>query len=66
MLVVRRPGYSEADEAALIRETKKRVGEDTGVAIEYVEELPRSANGKLRFVVSELEEGHSTSVGSPA
>jgi phenylacetate-CoA ligase len=52
--VVRGRDYGEADERALLRETVKRVGDDMDVSVEYVEALPRSSTGKLRFVVSEL------------
>jgi phenylacetate-CoA ligase len=52
--VVRGENYGEADEGALLRETAKRVGDDTGIKIEYVSALPRSSTGKLRFVVSEI------------
>jgi phenylacetate-CoA ligase len=50
--IVRGPGYSGADEEALRRELRKRVGEDTQLEVEYHPALERSANGKLRFVVS--------------
>ena len=55
--VVRMPGYTEADEQALLRETRQRVGDEAEVRFEYVDRLERSAIGKLRFVVSELPEG---------
>jgi len=51
------PGYSEADDKALMRETLERVGPDTVVRIEKVAALERSRSGKLRFVVSHLREG---------
>jgi phenylacetate-CoA ligase len=54
--VVRRNDYRDADEEALLRETRKRVGNDMYVRIEYVNSLPRSSAGKLRFVVSEIPE----------
>jgi phenylacetate-CoA ligase len=52
--VVRRPDYGKSDEDALLRETHRRVGEDTTVEIDYVDSLPRSSSGKLRVVVSEV------------
>jgi phenylacetate-CoA ligase len=52
--IVRLPAYTQADEEALLRETRKRVGDDTDVRLEYVERLERSAVGKLRLVVSEV------------
>ena len=55
--VVRAAEYSDADERELLRETRKRVGDDTTVRIEYVPALERSETGKLRFVVSDLAAG---------
>jgi phenylacetate-CoA ligase len=52
--VVRSAGYAHDDEEAIRRETVKRVGDDTNVELQYVEALPRTATGKLRFVVSDL------------
>jgi phenylacetate-CoA ligase len=52
--VVRGRAYREADELALVRETVKRVGQETKLEVEYVDALPRSSNGKLRLVVSEV------------
>jgi phenylacetate-CoA ligase len=52
--VSRLPEYTEADERALMAETRKRVGDGTEVRLEYVERLERSAIGKLRLVVSEI------------
>jgi phenylacetate-CoA ligase len=53
--VVRGHEYSDADEHTLLEETAKRVGTDMRVEIEYVDTLPRTRAGKLRFVVSEVE-----------
>ena len=55
--IVRGSGYREADEQAVVRETVKRVGKETTLEIEYVDALPRSSHGKLRFVVSEVPAG---------
>ena len=41
----------------LLQELRSRIGIDTKVEINYVESLPRSRSGKLRFVVSEIPEG---------
>jgi phenylacetate-CoA ligase len=53
--VVPGPDYSHADEHMLLEETAKRVGADMDVEIEYVDVLPRTNAGKLRFVVSDVE-----------
>lgn len=52
--VVKGSEYGEFDERSLLTETRKRVGFDTEINIEYCEILERSRNGKLRFVVSNL------------
>jgi phenylacetate-coenzyme A ligase PaaK-like adenylate-forming protein len=52
--VVRMAGYTQADEEAVLRETRKRVGDGAEVKLEYADRLERSAIGKLRFVVSEV------------
>jgi phenylacetate-CoA ligase len=52
--VVRAAGFGARDEHELLRETAKRVGPETDVKIEYVQSLPRTRMGKLRFVVSDI------------
>jgi phenylacetate-CoA ligase len=70
VLVVRGGRYGGDDDERLSRELRKRVGQSAEIAIEHVERLERSPAGKLRFVVSELEEGpwgdHVTSRSGPA
>ena len=51
--IVRGPRYTEASERALRREFAERLGTDTDVYFDYVDQLDRSPGGKLRFVVSE-------------
>jgi phenylacetate-CoA ligase len=53
--IVRGSSYSDHDEAALLREARKRVGDEMEIAVLYVEDLPRTKTGKLRLVVSEAE-----------
>lgn len=55
--IVRGEGYTNADEESLLRETRKRIGEDCDILVDYVEELERSSIGKLRFVISKVEDG---------
>lgn len=54
--IVRAESYTPADEASLVREMRQRVG-DARLEIVYKEALPRTASGKLRFVVSTVPEG---------
>lgn len=52
--LVKRAHYTNEDEARLLYEFRKRVGDDTELRLDYRESLPRTANGKLRFVVNEI------------
>jgi phenylacetate-CoA ligase len=52
--LVKREHYTNEDEARLLYEFRKRVGDDTELRLDYRESLPRTGNGKLRFVVSEI------------
>jgi phenylacetate-CoA ligase len=60
--IVRRGGYTQADEARLLVEARRRLGEDTEVIVEYPDTLQRSRTGKLRFVISDIQEGHLAQV----
>ncbi len=55
--IVRHARYQERDESRLREEFRKRVGDLAAVEFQYVDRLPRSPSGKLRFVVSEVTEG---------
>ena len=50
--VVRTPDYGPRDEQAIREEAALRLGSDTAVAFEYVDNIPRGKNGKFQFVVS--------------
>ena len=52
--IVKGRGYGAADEAALAYEIKKRFGDLCDIRVIYVDEVPRTASGKLRLVVSEI------------
>ena len=57
LAVVRGPGYGLDDERRLRRATLRRLGREMAFDIVYVDALPRTANGKLRFVTSTLADG---------
>lgn len=59
--VVRNPSYGPADERQLLAEFRKRVGAEAEVRIEYLDALARTTSGKLRFVISDIEEGKLSS-----
>jgi phenylacetate-CoA ligase len=48
---------STGEESKFLKEARQRLGDDIKLSIEYVDKIPRTCSGKLRFVVSELEEG---------
>lgn len=47
--------YSFKDEDKITKGLKERLGTDMKVLYEYVNEIPRTQNGKIRLVISELE-----------
>ena len=54
--VVRGSEYGDADEQQLRREFAQRLGAGVDIEIDYVEQLPRTRSGKLRFVISEMRD----------
>lgn len=62
--IVRANGYNDSDEQLLLREFQQRIGDQATVTIDYVPHLERTSTGKLRFVVSEIEEGQLVARGS--
>lgn len=59
--VVRNPGYDKSDETQLVSEFHKRVGNEGEIRVEYRDSLERTGAGKLRFVISDIEEGKLSS-----
>jgi phenylacetate-CoA ligase len=55
--LIPRPEYSPKDAHHLVRELKARLGDDMRIDIELVESLPRTARGKFKWVISEIELG---------
>ncbi len=58
--IVRGPGFQSVDEAHLRQEFLCRLGHEIAIEFTYVDHLPRTSNGKVRFVISELAEGRIT------
>ncbi len=54
ILIVKATNYSENDGRSVITELKKRIGEDVIFKIRFVDNIPRSSNGKFRAVVNNL------------
>lgn len=57
--VVRCREYAESDERILYHELRQRLGSRIEIDVEYVEQIPRGSNGKLRLVVSRLTKGRT-------
>ena len=54
--IVRSNGYLVRDEQDILREARLRLGTDTRVRFEYVNAIPRTSNGKVRFIVSTIDQ----------
>lgn len=52
--IVKGNQYTSKDEERLLYEIHQRIGESEKIYLEYVETIPRTQNGKLRFVISEV------------
>lgn len=52
--VVPGPGYGAQDESALLRELRRRLGDQLRIRFEQVTEILRTPSGKFRAVVSEV------------
>ena len=50
--VVRGSSYTDADESSLRHDIIEFVGDSMRIEIEYVDAIPREANGKFRQVIS--------------
>lgn len=53
--IVKGPNYDKVNqEKNVISETRKRLGDDINISIEYLEQIKKTKSGKLRFVISEI------------
>ena len=52
--IVKDSNYSDKDEKEIQTLLKERIGNRIMYRLNYVEKIPRTANGKIRFVVSEI------------
>ena len=53
--VVPLKGFSVSDENKILQSLKERTGDGLSVSIEIVSEIPRTKNGKFRYVISNLK-----------
>lgn len=54
--IVRRDSYGPSVEQRILDELRKRVGDRMQVSIEYMDSIPRPTGGKLRAVISTIEQ----------
>lgn len=52
--VVKGENFTIKDERQLIKEAKKRIGDNVEIKITYYDKLERKESGKLKFVISEI------------
>ena len=52
--IVRGPGYTENDESDLLASLRKYLGNIIEIHVEYIDSIPREANGKFRQIVSSI------------
>ncbi len=62
--VVRNARFTEEDANSLRQEFSKRVGADADVEFDYVDNIPKTAAGKLRFVVSHISKNRLEAVSA--
>lgn len=55
--IVKSASYGALDEAHLLTEARKRLGDEIEISFDYVDAIERTSRGKIRFVVSDLESG---------
>jgi phenylacetate-CoA ligase len=51
---VQEPGYTAEDEQRIRSETRRRLGKAIAILFDYVSDIPRTKNGKFRFIISNL------------
>ncbi len=63
VMVVPAEDFSSADSAAIVERVRDRLG-NVAVELEAVDRIPRTANGKLRAVICELDDAELARVGA--
>ena len=57
--IVKADGFTEKEEHIIRHEARQRLGDTIGIRFEYVAEISRTANGKFRFVVSNVSKAQA-------
>lgn len=53
--IIKTDMYSSSDEEKTTKALKERLGRDMRITYEYVDKLPRTKDGKMRLVISEID-----------
>ncbi len=54
--LVRRPSFTQADEAAIVAKLRALTRNEVDLQVQYVDDIPRTRLGKFRFVICDLAE----------
>jgi phenylacetate-CoA ligase len=54
--IVRNDRYSSHDEGVLLAAARARLGQSMRIRLEYVDSIPRTSNGKFRFIESSIDQ----------
>jgi phenylacetate-CoA ligase len=52
--IVTRPSYNEKDEKRLLDNLRMYLGEEMKIRFKIVDEIPRTAQGKFKFIISKI------------
>ena len=52
--IVKNEQYTEEDERSIYRKVKEKLGDELGLRIRYVDEIPKTKSGKYRFLIQKL------------
>ncbi len=53
--IVREKAYSQQDEKAIQNEARIRLGNSIKLVFDYVEQIPRTRNGKFQFIITKID-----------
>ncbi|MFQ5768653.1 MAG: hypothetical protein ACE5ID_11825, partial [Acidobacteriota bacterium] len=54
ILVVPKPAYNQADTDRLLASFRERVGEEMGIRVDMVDQIPLGSRGKFRWIISRV------------
>jgi phenylacetate-CoA ligase len=54
--IVKTDRYSSRDEDVVLAAARARLGQSMGIRLEYVDSIPRTSNGKSRFIESSIDQ----------